>query len=322
MVRVGLRVRRWVCVLPLTLQGCISRPRPRFTNCNACARVCGVYYTVYAVYAYGVYGGVLVSTCACGTQVSDPRTGVALGMSNTSLVTTNKTAGAGKTMNMLVIGDSLTAGGEHTGVLEAIAGNDTMHLRLIGTRGQSPTNRHEGRGGWTVQDYATAGREGFFFVVRGMAVPPGGPPGSSTPEEKYTVKTPGKPDGACTFWDVNVTSTGSWAGGSGGSLAHSGVIGASCTGYVPQRGVLHHNIDDAATGDANITYSSYTTGSLNPFWTGSMAAGEATACEAISRGHSTPFHTRTRTRTRTRTPCCRVNCVPLTCLMRSCSCML
>jgi hypothetical protein len=53
---------------------------------------------------------------------------------------------------LLVIGDSLTASGEHTAWLLDNAKNDSMGLRLIGTRGQSSTNRHEGRGGWTVSE--------------------------------------------------------------------------------------------------------------------------------------------------------------------------
>jgi hypothetical protein len=70
----------------------------------------------------------------------------------------------------------LTSSGEHTAVLLDIAKNDTMGFKLIGTRGQSLTNRHEGRGGWTVADYATAGREAVFFTVTGVKNAPGGNP--------------------------------------------------------------------------------------------------------------------------------------------------
>ena len=85
---------------------------------------------------------------------------------------TNRSAGAGRTASLLVIGDSLTASGEHTQVLLDIAANYTaprLELSLVGTRGQSLSNRHEGRGGWTVHDYATSGRMGLFLVVSGVA---------------------------------------------------------------------------------------------------------------------------------------------------------
>lgn len=70
----------------------------------------------------------------------------------------------------------LTASGEHTGILLNISQNDSMGFKLIGTRGQSLENRHEGRGGWTVADYAGAGREALYFTVHGVKVAPGGNP--------------------------------------------------------------------------------------------------------------------------------------------------
>ena len=82
--------------------------------------------------------------------VLDRDTGEVVAREKTVLVTSNKTAGAAQTADVLVIGDSLTSSGEHTQILLNIAQNDSMGLRLIGTRGQSKFNRHEGRGGWTV----------------------------------------------------------------------------------------------------------------------------------------------------------------------------
>lgn len=126
------------------------------------------------------------------------------------LLTTNKTAGAGKTGSILVIGDSvrdplisihsafitmfrgahaklrlfqLTCSGEHTGVMQEIAKNDSMILQLVGTRGPTLTNRHEGRGGFTVHDYATSGRPCVHFFVSGVKVPPGGKPETAQPGE-------------------------------------------------------------------------------------------------------------------------------------------
>ena len=180
-------------------------------------------------------------------QATDRLTGEAVLVGNTTLVTTNSSAGAESTASVLVIGDSLTAGGENTHVLQQIAANDSLGLRLIGSRGQSPTNRHEGRGGWTVHDYATAGREGVFFAVHGIRTPPGGSPLASAPEEPYTVE--GQESGTWMIWSVNLTY-------SRFSLTWSGVVGASCypcppSGTaLPPTGVLVHAAGHTtATGD-------------------------------------------------------------------------
>lgn len=91
-------------------------------------------------------------------SVLDPDTADRIASRATTLVATNTSAGHGKTATMLVIGDSLTASGEHTQILLDVVNNsqanDNLKLKLVGTRGQSATNRHEGRGGWTVQDCA------------------------------------------------------------------------------------------------------------------------------------------------------------------------
>jgi lysophospholipase L1-like esterase len=53
-----------------------------------------------------------------------------------------------------LIGDSLTNNGTITQTLLDIAGTDVMGVTLIGTRG-SGSNKHEGRGGWTVAAYTS-----------------------------------------------------------------------------------------------------------------------------------------------------------------------
>jgi hypothetical protein len=117
-----------------------------------------------------------ISPTAVTINVLDSDTADILASGKPMLVGTNASAGEGKTATVLVIGDSLTASGEHTQVLLDIAKKDSMNLTLVGTRGQSLTNRHEGRGGWTVNDYATVGRPGFFFHVSGVRTPPAGDP--------------------------------------------------------------------------------------------------------------------------------------------------
>ena len=185
---------------------------------------------------------------------------------HTTLVTSNRSSMAGKNPTLLVIGDSLTASGEHTQVLLDIAANDTMGLTLVGSRGQSATNRHEGRGGWTVWDYATPGRPGLLFAVSGMTVPPGGPdPAASAPEERYTIE--GMPAAyEWIVWDVNVTRdarTGLFAG----------TVTAACDPCppaslpVPTAGALLHGTGlTNSTGDARIAFATSWNITLNPFW--------------------------------------------------------
>lgn len=80
-------------------------------------------------------------------------------------------AGAGATKKVMVIGDSLVSAGVITQTLLDIAGGDVMGVTLLGTRG-SGTNKHEGRGGWTVNNYTTAGPTYYSFTVSGVTVAP------------------------------------------------------------------------------------------------------------------------------------------------------
>lgn len=65
---------------------------------------------------------------------------------------------------VLFIGDSTTAAGHYTGELLRLFALDTATLTLLGTKG-AMTNRHEGRGGWKVDDYYE--REDSPFVFDG-----------------------------------------------------------------------------------------------------------------------------------------------------------
>ena len=199
-------------------------------------------------------------------QVTDRDTNTIVAKNRTTLLTTNSSAGAGKTASIIVIGDSLTAGGDHTAWMLKNAANDSMKLKLIGTRGQSLTNRHEGRGGWTVHDYATSGRPGFFFHVTGIKEPPGGDPKASAPESEGWV-IPGDGTGAWTFWGSNLTQDAAGL--------YSGVIIGNCypcsaAGYsVPKTGVLVQQ-----STNETIPFSGWHSGSLNPFWSGSIESGK------------------------------------------------
>lgn len=199
-------------------------------------------------------------------QVTDRDTNTIVAKNRTTLLTTNSSAGAGKTTSLLVIGDSLTASGEHTAWMMKNAENDSMKLKLIGSRGQSLTNRHEGRGGWTVHDYATYGRPGVFFHVSGIKSPPGGDPKTSAPESEGWV-IPGNGDGHWVFWGSNLTmnSVG----------LYTGVLIGNCypcsapSVTVPQTGKLVQ-----AKTNETIPFNGWHAGSLNPFWSGSIESGK------------------------------------------------
>lgn len=80
-------------------------------------------------------------------------------------------AGNGVSRKCLFIGDSTTAGGQYVGEVVNLASTDVMNITTIGTIGNGDV-KHEGRGGWRVDDYTTAGREFFRFNVTGVTVEP------------------------------------------------------------------------------------------------------------------------------------------------------
>ena len=96
---------------------------------------------------------------------------VTVASGTTSVVGVAASANSGATKKCLFIGDSLTQADVMTQTLLDIAGTDVMGVTLLGTRG-SGSNKHEGRGGWTISDYATAGRTFYSFTVSGVTVSP------------------------------------------------------------------------------------------------------------------------------------------------------
>ena len=74
---------------------------------------------------------------------------------NLSLLNVPANAGTGLTKTALFIGDSKTDANVYTQMLLDMFDNDVMNLTLIGTRGNTPTNRHEGRSGWSAKVYCT-----------------------------------------------------------------------------------------------------------------------------------------------------------------------
>ena len=64
-------------------------------------------------------------------------------------------AGNGQTKKVLFIGDSKTDANIYTQHLLDMFADDVMSIELLGTRGNSETNRHEGRSGWSAKCYVT-----------------------------------------------------------------------------------------------------------------------------------------------------------------------
>ncbi len=86
--------------------------------------------------------------------VSDKKTGKPLGSANSLVVITDKDVAG--TKNVMVIGDSYVNAGVMTQRLLDIAATNPLKINLVGTRTTGgATNKHEGRPGWTVANYAT-----------------------------------------------------------------------------------------------------------------------------------------------------------------------
>lgn len=92
-----------------------------------------------------------------------PKGGLApLPTATTSLIVKAAATGNGITRKVLLIGDSLTSGGETTSELLTIAGGaGALGLTLIGTKG-SDTNLHEGIAGWTYNLFYTDATSPFM----------------------------------------------------------------------------------------------------------------------------------------------------------------
>jgi hypothetical protein len=104
-------------------------------------------------------------------ELLDPLTYDLLTSKSTIVKVVDKNAKAGQTLNINVIGDSTVVPGVITQRLLDLAANDVMKVNLIGTRGTNP-NRHEGRGGWTINDYTGPGRTYQSFLVSGVSTVP------------------------------------------------------------------------------------------------------------------------------------------------------
>lgn len=152
-------------------------------------------------------------------------------------------AGTGANKKVLVVGDSLINAGTITQTLIDVAATDVMGVTLLGTRGAAP-NRHEGRGGWTINDYATAGRTYYSFTASGVVTPP------AINSTTYTNN-----GNTFTVQELNLV------GGAGTIVCSVSPLSGTPTAS----GTLTKT---SGSGDATIAFSASSALSGNPFWLG------------------------------------------------------
>lgn len=102
-----------------------------------------------------------------------------------TLVISASTAGSGQTKNIIIMGDSTTDNGGVIIKLNENFESDAMNVNTLGTRGTAPNN-HEGRSGWTLNDYFT--RESITYPAgdpRGTVYNPFYNPTSQTWDASY-----------------------------------------------------------------------------------------------------------------------------------------
>lgn len=172
----------------------------------------------------------------------DKQTATELATASTKIILVDKNKDSGVTKKVMVIGDSYINNGAITQQILDIANNDVTKVQLIGTRGDG-ANKHEGRSGWRISDYATAGRTYVKFSVSGVTTPP------TWNTATYTYN-----DVTFTILETAITN------GSGTITAE--YFGGSLTDGAS--GTLTKTNNSA--GDATINFSNLQKLSGNPFW--------------------------------------------------------
>ncbi len=174
----------------------------------------------------------------------DKQKGLQLASASTTIQLAALNAKSGQTVKALVIGDSLVNAGFITQRLLDIAVDDAMKVQLLGTRGTG-LNKHEGRGGWKISDYATAGQSNYKFTVSGVVTTP-------------AINSANYEFGGVTYRVQEASLTG----GAGYLICSvfSGTPPASPSGS----GTLVKN--NVGVGDDTIAFSNFEKVSANPFW--------------------------------------------------------
>lgn len=182
-------------------------------------------------------------------ELLDAQTDASLTTASTTLQIVDKNAKSGQTLNISFIADSLGAPGTITQRLLDIAAHDVTKVNLIGTRG-SGVNKHEARGGWTINDYSGVGRTYYSFTVSGVTTSPAINAttymlGSTELLVQETYLTNGTGTIVC-----NINTGAAPAAGSSGTLAKK----------------------NTSAGDNNIVFTDVQPLSANPFWNATTAS--------------------------------------------------
>lgn len=150
-----------------------------------------------------------------------------------AILTASVNSGNGQTRKILTIGDSTVNAGETLNEIKRFFDNDVMNVQFLGTR-NSYVN-HEGRGGWTVNDYATSGRVLFKFNYAS---------GNVSKDSVYSVN-----GSQYTITEVNV--------GYFSAQKTSGTNNPTSSGTLTKV---------SGIGDTSITFTSFELIDGNPFW--------------------------------------------------------
>ncbi len=158
------------------------------------------------------------------------------------LIITGKSKGSGKSISVLCIGDSTTAGGQYISIIntdyQSLA---SPSMTFLGTRGTAP-NKHEGRGGWKFSQYAgDGGQSTYQFNLNGIDEAPG----------NGSVYTDGRSE--FTVTEINLTGGKGYIAG----RRSKGTESPSAHGNLTK-------ISGAGAGTIPYTNSAMT--AANPFW--------------------------------------------------------
>lgn len=178
------------------------------------------------------------SSTALSWSIFDKTTASEIDSASTTIVTANASSTGNK--KVLVMGDSYVNAGVITQRLLDIAETDPISIELIGTRG-TDLNKHEGRGGWKINDYTSSTRVSYQFTVTGVTIPP-------AINSAYDYK------GSAMLIEYVALTAGN------GTITASLYEGTAPTGS----GNLTRLY--STVGDSSITSSAVTAVAANPFW--------------------------------------------------------
>jgi len=183
-------------------------------------------------------------TSSLSLIVKEKRT--ALLTKTTSLKIASKSAGTGINRKVLIIGDSTVDGSAINTPLKTFFDADVMDITTVGTRGGTGL-KHEGRGGWTINDYATFGRTFYRFNVTSLIGLPSISDVYSNNSSQFTVV------------EINITAGNGYFSCERTSGSNNPILTASTLTKV------------SGTGVASINYDTAVVQSGNPFWNGTTS---------------------------------------------------